>query len=268
MKCPPFSDIDLERWREYDDIYTDSLWTFSSRDRSGGHQLDYHGNFIPQIATQLFTRYTRRDDVVLDLFVGSGTSAIEAARMERRCIGVELKPELVEYVRTKIPPELLEERIRILQGDSAAAETMDRVREALAAMGAEHAHLVVLHPPYFDIIRFSDDPAGLGNAPRLDAFLDRFEVVARHAAELLAPGRFAALVIGDKYAGGELIPLGFLCMQRVNAAGLRTKAIVVKDIQGNERGKGRSANLWRYRALAGGYYVFKHEYVIVFQKPG
>jgi hypothetical protein len=50
-------------------------------------------------------------------------------------------------------------------------------------------------------------------------------------------------------------------------AGFRTKAILVKNITGNERGKGRTSNLWRYRALAGGYYVFKHEYVIVFRKP-
>ena len=53
-------------------------------------------------------------------------------------------------------------------------------------------------------------------------------------------------------------------MQR---AGFRTKAIVVKNISGNERGKGKNSNLWRYRALAGGYYIFKHEYVIIFQKP-
>jgi hypothetical protein len=43
---------------------------------------------------------------------------------------------------------------------------------------------------------------------------------------------------------------------------------VVKNIEGNERGKGRTNHLWRYRALAGGYYIFKHEYVIIFRKPG
>jgi hypothetical protein len=48
--------------------------------------------------------------------------------------------------------------------------------------------------------------------------------------------------------------------------GFRPKAIVVKNIEGNERGKGRDSNLWRYRALRGGFYVFKHEYVIIFQK--
>jgi hypothetical protein len=75
------------------------------------------------------------------------------------------------------------------------------------------------------------------------------------------------LVIGDKYTKGELIPLGFYCMERMQRAGFRTKGIVVKNISGNEVGKGRDSNLWRYRALAGGYYIFKHEYVIIFQKP-
>jgi hypothetical protein len=56
-------------------------------------------------------------------------------------------------------------------------------------------------------------------------------------------------------------------MERLSRIGFKTKAIVVKNIEGNERGKGRASNLWRYRALAGGYYIFKHEYVIIFRKP-
>lgn len=74
-------------------------------------------------------------------------------------------------------------------------------------------------------------------------------------------------MIGDKCASGQLIPLGFFCLERMQCAGFITKGIVVKNMTGNERGKGRATNLWRYRALAGGYLVFRHEYVIVFQKP-
>jgi hypothetical protein len=266
-KRPPFSEIDLERWREYDDILTDSLWLIDSRDKTGGHQLDYHGNFIPQIATQIYTRYTRPDDVVLDLFLGSGTSAIEALRMDRRCIGVELKPDLVAYVRDKLEERVLGDRIRVLQGDSTRAETAAQVQDVLSSWGCAHAQLLVLHPPYHDIIPFSDSAEDLSNAPTVDMFLDQFEAVAAHGYALLEPGRFAVLVIGDKYAKGELTPLGFLCMERAQRAGFCVKAIVVKNIEGNEVGLGRSANLWRYRALAGGYYVFKHEYVIVLQKP-
>ncbi len=266
-KTPSYSDIDLNRWREYDHVWTDSLWQIESRDRSGGHRLDYHGNFVPQIATQAYLRYTKEDDVVLDLFLGSGTSAIEAARLKRRLVGIELKPDLVQAVQAKIAPDLLDERIRLLQGDSAAPGTAARVRETLAEMKADHAQLLLLHPPYHDIIHFSQDDDDLSNAPKLETFLDLFETIARHGFDLLEPGRFAVLIIGDKYAKGELIPLGFYCMERMQRAGFRCKGIVVKNITGNEVSKGRNSNLWRYRALAGGYYIFKHEYVIVFQKP-
>lgn len=263
----PYSDIDLSRWREYEHVWTDSLWLIDARDRSGGHQLDYHGNFVPQIATQTYLRYTRENDIVLDLFLGSGTAAIEAVRLNRRLIGVELKGELVDTVRRKIPPSLLDERIHILQGDSTSGETAARIRAVLSRMGAGYAQLLMLHPPYHDIVRFSDLPADLSNAPTTEAFLDLFEKAARAGLELLEPGRFAVLVIGDKYARGELVPLGFYCLDRLQRLGFRPKAIVVKNIEGNEMGKGRASNLWRYRALAGGYYIFKHEYVMIFQKP-
>jgi DNA modification methylase len=263
----PWSDLDLNRWREYEEVETDSLWIYPNRASGDGHKLDYHGNYIPQIATQLLTRYSKKDEIVLDLFLGSGTTAIEAARLGRRCIGVELKPELVEYVRGKIKLELLDDRIQLRQGNSASVETMNQVAATLRLMHSEFAHLLILHPPYADIIKFSDRPDDLSNAPTTEEFLAGFEVVARHGYELLAPGRFAALIIGDKYAEGELIPLGFWCMERMNRVGFKTKAIIVKNIEGNEKGKGKSANLWRYRALAGGYYIFKHEYIIVFFKP-
>jgi 16S rRNA G966 N2-methylase RsmD len=263
-----YNDIDLRRWREYDEIETGSLWLMNARARGDGHQLEYHGNYIPQIATQTFRRYSKEGEVILDLFLGCGTSAIEALRLKRRCIGVELKPELVEHVGAKLAEGVRAGELRLLAGDSTQASVRDAVRaEMQASWGREHADLLVLHPPYADIIRFSDHPADLSNKDTTEEFLAAFTEVARHGCDLLAPGRFAVVIIGDKYAGGELIPLGFYCLQAMNRAGFRTKSIVVKNIEGNEVGKGRTNNLWRYRALRGGFYIFKHEYVLIFQKP-
>ena len=94
-KTTKYNDIDLNNWKLYSHIKTGSLWEFQSRDKSNGHSYDYHGNYIPQIATQLFERFTKQNDIVLDFFFGSGTSGIEAINMKRRCIGVELKQEMV-----------------------------------------------------------------------------------------------------------------------------------------------------------------------------
>jgi len=40
----------------------------------------------------------------------------------------------------------------------------------------------------------------------------------------------------------------------------------VNSASRNETAKRGRENLWRYRALANGFYVFKHEYVMVFVK--
>lgn len=261
-----YSDIDLKRWKEYEDILTDSLWLLGSRANTNGHSLDYHGNFIPQIANQVMRRFTKEDDIVVDWFLGSGTSAIEAVNLNRRLIGVELKRELVKQVRAKIEPDQLDSRIHIIQGDSTKDSTCRAVREALAEMGSERAHLAILHPPYADIIKFSDLKADLSNCPDTNSFLASFKEVATKAHETLEPGRFAVLVIGDNYCKGELDPLGFKCMQVMNDVGFRTKSIIVKNIEGNEVAKGKNNNLWRYRALANGFYVFKHEYVMLFTR--
>ncbi len=266
MKKPDYSDIDLANWRDYDDIITDSLWMMSSRTSTNGHSLDYHGNFIPQIPNQMLRRYTREGEIVIDWFLGSGTSAIEAVNLNRRLIGVELKAELIEHVKGKLPEGVIGDSIRLVQGDSTTDETRKRVLRELGEMGASRAHLAILHPPYGDIIKFSELKDDLSNRSSTEDFLAAFGRVAGNAYDTLAPGRFAVLVIGDKYSAGQLDPLGFKCMQAMNDVGFKTKSIIVKNIEGNEVAKGKNNNLWRYRALAGGFYIFKHEYVVVFFK--
>jgi len=265
-KASTYSDIDLKRWKEYPEILTDSLWLFGSRASGNGHSFDYHGNFVPQIATQLLMRYSKAGEIVLDLFLGSGTTAIEAMNLGRKVVGVEIDPGLVEHTQGKLQAGLLGDA-RLICGDSTASSTAEDVRRALRDLGSDYAHLLILHPPYWDIIRFSDEPGDLSHAGSVEEFLEMFARAAQNGCDLLAPGRFAALVIGDKYSKGELVPLGFLCMQKMNEVGFRTKSIIVKNIEGNEIGKGRSNNLWRYRALAGGFYIFKHEYIMLFTKP-
>lgn len=263
----PYNDIDLNRWKEYSHIKTDTLWEFPNRTKEKGHSYDYHGNYIPQIAEQLFERYTKKNDVVLDLFFGSGTSGIEALNMNRRCIGVELKQEMVDYVSEKFTPKQLVTDMNIICGDSASSDITYKIQDRLDVMGEEKAQFLVLHPPYDDIIRFSDKKEDLSNCESTEEFYDLFENVARNGFEKLEKGRFAALIIGDKYAKGQYYALSFGCMERMNRVGFKTKAVIVKDIQGNEKAKGKDAQLWRYRALFGGFNIFKHEYIMIFQKP-
>lgn len=267
VKTTKYSDINLKHWKDYAHVLTNSLWLFPSRLKEHGHSNEYHGNYIPQIAQQMYERYTKKNDVVVDMFFGSGTSGIEAVNMNRRCIGVELKQDLVDSVSEKFTPKQLVTDVNIICSDSTSEDAKEKVKARLEIMGEEKAQFLMLHPPYDDIIKFSDKKEDLSNCASTEEFYDMFEKVAKNGYDLLESGRFACLIIGDSYKNSEVQPLGFECMNRMRKLGFILKSTIVKDINGNERAKGRTANLWRYRALAGGFSIFNHEYIFVFQKP-
>jgi hypothetical protein len=259
------NDIDLSRWREYDEIITDSLWIFDKRDTSGAHLGWYWGNFIPQIPRQLMLRYTKKGDWVWDSFLGSGTTLIECRRLGRNGIGIELNQEVAKKAKELIEKEQNKYNVitEVIVGDS---RTID-IKQILNKYSIDKFQLLIMHPPYHDIIRFSEDERDLSNAKNTQEFLEMFGAVVDNTTQYLENGRYFALVVGDKYSKGEWVPLGFYCMQEVLKRGYLLKSIVVKNFE-ETRGKRNQKELWRYRALAGGFYVFKHEYIMLFKKKG
>jgi DNA modification methylase len=253
----------LKDKEQYDEIITDSLWIFDRRDNSGVHSGWYWGNFIPQIPRQMMLRYTRKGEWVLDSFMGSGTTLIECRRLGRNGIGIELNPDVVQKARELVETEQNSDNVitEIVVGDS---RTID-IKQILSKYGINSVQLVIMHPPYHDIIKFSNDERDLSNAKSIEEFLQMFGQVVENVTPFLEEGRYFALVIGDKYSKGEWIPLGFYCMNEVLKRGYKLKSIVVKNFE-ETRGKRNQRELWRYRALMGGFYVFKHEYVMVFEK--
>lgn len=263
-KTAKINDINLNRWKEYDEIITDSLWIIDKRDSSGAHLAWYWGNFIPQIPHQLMLRYTKKGDWVLDPFVGSGTTLIECRRLGRNGIGIELNRQTAEKAKELVEQEPNEFGVstEIIVGDSSMID----LSEILKQKGIEKVQMVIMHPPYHDIIKFSNDPHDLSNAPSVNGFLEMFGRVFDNVAPVLESNRYLAIVIGDKYSKGEWIPLGFYVMNEVmKHKNFILKSIIVKNFE-ETRGKREQKELWRYRALAGGFYVFKHEYILIFVK--
>lgn len=268
---PQINDLNLKEWKQYEDILTDSLWLLGSRDKSGAHNNAYHGNFIPQIPNQLMRRFTKAGDVVLDPFLGHGTTLIEAKRLGRCGIGVELIPEVAKSAQSNIEQEMsLSKDVAtdIIIADSANPITRGKVMDSLVTMGKKKSvQMVVLHPPYHDIIKFSDRKEDLCNSRTVDEFTQKFGDVIENFSAVLERNHYLAIVIGDKYTNSEWVPLGFNLMQETLKRGknLTLKSILIKNMV-NNRAKLNQESLWRYRALVGGFYIFKHEYILVFKK--
>ena len=257
-----YNDIEIADWKNYGDIETDSLWIIEKRDNSGAHSGDYHGNFVPQIPYQLFSRYTKKGDWILDPFMGSGTSLIEAQRMKRNAVGIDLQQKIIDAAKIKIAEEFsAESKIFTFCGDSS---TID-IKNCLEVAGVDKVQFVIFHPPYWDIIKFSDSPQDLSNCGSLEDFLKNFGKVIDNTTTFLEKNRYCACVIGDKYAKSQVVPLGFYCMNLFLEKNFLLKAIIVKNF-GETKGKANQQAIWRYRALKNDFYIFKHEYIFIFKK--
>lgn len=256
------NDLDMSKWKELTDVWTDSLWIIPQRDNSGAHDGHYHGNFVPQIPYQLLMRYTKAGDFVLDPFAGSGTTLIEAQRMGRNSIGIELQPSVAAEAINRIHSESKDGIVAdTFVDDSRVFDT----RRILDTYKINNVQFIIYHPPYWDIIKFSEDENDLSNSETLNEFIDNFRQVVRNTSAILEKGRYCAVVIGDKYANSQLVPLGFHCMQAMQQEGLTLKATIVKNFE-ETKGKANQKALWRQRALQNGLYLFKHEYIFVFKK--
>ena len=263
VRTSKINDINLNRWKEYDDIRTDSLWIIDRRDSTGVHTAGYWGNFIPQIPNQMLKRYTKKGEWVLDPFVGCGTTLIESQRLGRNGIGVELQETVSQKAREFISSEPNKYGVvaEVVTNDST---TFD-FKALLKKHNQKSVQLLIMHPPYFDIIKFSNHPRDLSNAASVDQFLRMINTIVDNTSAILDKGRYFVLVIGDKYSRGEWIPLGFLTMNEILRKDFSLKSIIVKNFE-ETAGKRNQKELWRYRALVGGFNIFKHEYIFVFKK--
>ena len=106
------------------EIWTDSLWIIPERDKIGKHSGFYHGNFIPQIPRQFILRYTKKNEIVFDPFLGSGTIAYEAESLNRNFIGIDIQKKLVNYVKKNI--EQKNNFSHLIASDSKKVETFNR----------------------------------------------------------------------------------------------------------------------------------------------
>lgn len=220
------------------EVWSGSLWLVEKRSDEGG-EASYHGNFIPDIPYQLIRRYTKPGDVVLDCFAGSGTTLEVGKKLGREVIGSDIFPQRPDIVRCDA--EVLE-----LDGE---------------------VDLIILHPPYWNIVPYTHYEDDLSNACDLDAFLHKLWRVVTNVSRYLPSGRFLSIVMADIYTKGELILLPFECSRVIRDCGYRLKSDVVKNV-GSTQGKnfGQGGALWRYRALQNNFCTFEHEHVMTFER--
>ncbi|MHA1294411.1 MAG: DNA-methyltransferase [Promethearchaeota archaeon] len=79
--------------------WTKSIWSFPAE---SAKRIGHPAPFPEELPRRLIEFYSYKGDVILDPFIGSGTTAIAALKLNRHFIGYEILPEYVEIANKRI----------------------------------------------------------------------------------------------------------------------------------------------------------------------
>lgn len=123
---------------------------------------------------------------------------------------------------------------------------------------AKKYDFVFFHPPYWDIIRYSEDRHDLSNARTLDDFEAMLNLCVERLSTVVKSGGIMAVLIGDKRKSGQYYPL-FRTLLTNDKIG-RLKGIIIK-IQHHCK-----SDRTVYECQDPFLIPVKHEYCLIFQK--
>jgi len=83
--------------------WTKSIWTMNAE---SARRIGHPAPFPEELPYRLIQLYSFKNDVILDPFMGSGTTAVAALKTERKFIGYEISEEYINLAKRRLQPYL------------------------------------------------------------------------------------------------------------------------------------------------------------------
>ena len=234
------------------ELEMNTVWSFPNRGNWATHDAKYRGNWSPYIPRNLLLRYSCEGDLVLDQFAGGGTTLVEAKLLRRNIIGVDINPVALQRCKEKTAFDRSGAgQVYIRQGDA----------RNLAFVPDEGIDFICTHPPYADIIQYSDGIDGDLSHFGVKDFLMQMEPVAAECHRMTKPEKFCAILMGDTRKKGHIVAIGFDVMKIFEKAGFALKEIIIK-----EQHNCKATGFWKTNSVKHNFLLLAHEYLFVFKK--
>lgn len=234
-------------------IQATTVWGFPDRGKWATHTGKYRGNWSPYIPRNIILRYSKEGDMVLDQFLGSGTTLVEAMLLKRNAIGIDINPDAIDLSRenTNFEKENIG-RIDIRLGDA----------RKLIGIEEQSIDLICTHPPYSNIIKYSENIENDLSHLDIDDFLKEISLVANECFRVLKENKYCAILMGDTRRKKHIVPLGFMVMEAFRKSGFLLKEIIIK-----EQHNCSATGFWYQKSIENNFLLIAHEYLFVFRKP-
>ena len=231
-----------------------------------------HPAMFPQaLVEKLINIYTKDEgEVILDPFLGSGSTVLAAMALGKKGIGTELSPEYYQLINDRVKnyhPDLLSDK-KLYEPyiiNDSALNLMEYVDD-------ESVDLVVTSPPYWNILNmkrtvdkneirnYSDSELDLGNIEDYDLFLDNLKKVFTEVYKSLKPNKRCISVVMDIRKKDKFFPFHIDQTRIMQEIGFELEEFVIWDRQHEYNNMKTLGYPWVFR------FNKVHEYVCIYWK--
>lgn len=237
---------------------TTTVWSFKKRGNWATHSGEYRGNWSPYIPRNVILKYSNPGDIVLDCFCGAGTTAVEAKLLGRKCISLDINDKAIELAKKNLDFQVpSHDREPVYEPDIFIGDARD-----LNFLNDSSVDLICTHPPYANIIHYTEHKEGDLSYCDIGHFLKEMEKVAKENYRVLKPGKKCAILIGDMRKHKHVIPLGFNLINVYLDAGFRLTELIIK-----RQHNCKTTGFWYANSVKYNFLLLAHEYLPIFEKP-
>lgn len=241
-----------------------TFWEFEKRGNWAVHDSSYRGNWPPQIPRNLILHYVKEDDVMLDPFVGGGTTLIESRLLGRNCVGLDISPHSVNFTKQKMN-QMTKESTKNPRGFQLQKTEWGLIRGDVRKLPLKDDSIGFIcgQPPYVDIIKYTYNVRGdLSHIHDLNDFCRQVKFAATELLRVLRNGKYCAILIGDIRRNKRIVPLGFKVMNAFLEAGFVLEETIVKK----QHAVKATGNFYLNAHEKKLRFRISHEYLFIFRK--
>ena len=188
--------------------------------------------------------FTHRGELVLDPFVGIGTTLVAARDLKRNCVGFDLKKEYIDYSRKRL------EQTTLLS-DTQQVPICDDARNIGKYLEPETVALSVTSPPYANMLnhrrrnksirgdlrenkhylkvqQYSQDPRDLGQMNH-DEYASALTEIYEGIHPLMKPKAHVVININDVWENNHRIPTHVYVIKALEKAGFEFRNTIIWD---------------------------------------
>ncbi|MHA1196166.1 MAG: DNA methyltransferase [Promethearchaeota archaeon] len=259
------NELNGKEWLKYSISVWDIIKTPEER------KLDHPAMFPLELCKRLIKIFTKKNDIILDPFFGSGSTLIAARDLQRRAIGFEINKKYIDIFKERLAQKDLlnfknERQMKYIQYYNKNANQISKI------LKPNSIDLCLTSPPYWDILRmkrsadnkdirpYSNNKEDLGNIKDYKIFLLKLKEIFAQIYPILKVNKFCIIILMDIRKKDKLYPFHIDTVNFMNEIGFELDDIIIWN---------RKMEYNNLRPL--GYpYVFRlnriHEYILLFQK--